>query len=94
MVIPTEYDSHRPRAAIQPTSWVPPAVSVRIRVLRQLGQRRFRGGDVVGGSVTAGVAGAQSPRHLLAGSAVAVVDEPHQRVVAEGAITSTRPGPR
>jgi len=59
MVIPTEYDSHRPRRESQSRkAWVPPPESVRIRVCRpppqafgQLGQGELGGFEVVGGGV-------------------------------------------
>lgn len=52
--------------------------------LRQLRQGQLSSGDVVGGGVGACVAGPQQPDHRLTAATPAVVDEAHQRVMAEG----------
>ena len=92
MVIPTEYDSHRPRLGEPVEEGVGAAGGVGAdqrlpsppQVFGQLGQGELGGGDVVGGGVGAGVAGPQQRGHRLSGTGLAVVDERDERVMAEG----------
>lgn len=91
MVIPTEYDSHLPRTAIQTRTHgchrrittdqrLPPAPVL----LGQLGQGQSRSLDVVRDGIGACIPGPQQAHHRFSGSAPSVVDEAHQRVVAVG----------
>lgn len=86
-VMPTEYDSHRPRRVNQATnSWVPPPESVGgpaspPEVFRQLGQGQSMWSAAV---LEPALPGRSRPTTGSPELPPAVVDGPHQRVVAEG----------
>ncbi|GGK29188.1 hypothetical protein GCM10011583_71370 [Streptomyces camponoticapitis] len=92
MVIPTDYDSNRPRRESRSRkAWVPACgvgadqcLPAPPQVSGELGQGEPSGGDVIARGVGACVAGPQQRGHRLSGTCLAVVDERDERMMAEG----------